>query len=102
MKYRDQIIDKFMKDPALLYAYCENDINELAMNAITMWEYPRESDGYQNAYDLVAAVIENAENDFLASPLAAEWEAEMEQEERDYLRDQEIDAKMEEQREIQP
>ena len=99
MKYRDKIIERFMKYPALLYAYCENDINELAMNAITMWEYGRGQDAYENAYDRTGTIVKWAQDRFCESPLAAEWEAEYEQEERDYIRDQEIDAKMEEQRE---
>ena len=98
MKYRDQIIDKFMKDPALLYAYCENDINELAMNAITMWEYPRESEAYEKANDRTGQIVEWAQEIFLGSALAAEWEAELEQEERDYRRDEEIDYQRELQR----
>lgn len=98
MKYRQDIIERFMKDPALLYAYVENDVNDLAMNAITMTENARTSEAFERARGRTEGIIKCAQDQFLASPLAAEWEAEKEQEERDYIRYMEIDAKMEERR----
>lgn len=98
MKYESDIIERFMADPALLYAYVENSVIDLAMNAITMTENARTSEPFERARDRTEGIIKCAQDQFLASPLAQEWEAEKEQEERDYIRDMEIDARAEERR----
>jgi hypothetical protein len=93
-----KLTDRFMRDPALLYAFLENDINELAMCAVTMNEYLVDSDQYDTATARVSKIVEAATQQFLGSVRAAEIRAEMEQEERDYRRDEEADYQRELQR----
>lgn len=86
-KLADDVYDK----PILLMPFIENDINDLAINAIVMWQRETKSVEHYAASGEVGNIVEPAIDAYIEANLR-EKIAELQADYADYIRDQAMDA----------